>query len=149
MAHDFNIQDWQLGTDGVRTGVSATNARLDDMLLDAALSDRIELSKFALAIGSTTSNKGGCELFLADLDNSSANITKAWTEIGFTKAGGPKGVTADMLSKIWTITYEMAVKTIALTRQLNREGENTSLARNLGTNDCMFRYRRIKSHFFH
>ena len=120
MAHDFNIQDWQLGTDSVRAGVAATDARLDGMLLYAALSDIMEFSKFAMAIGSTTANKGGCELFLADLDNSSADITKAWTDIGSTTAGSPKGVTADMLSKIWTISHEMAVKTIALTSQLNR-----------------------------
>ena len=82
-----------------------------------------------------------------DLDNSSADIAEAWTEIGSTTAEGPKGVTADMLSKIWTISHEMAVKTISLTSQLNREGENTSLARNLGTNDRMLRYRQIKSHF--
>ena len=147
MAHDFNIQDWQLGTDSVRAGVAATDARLDGMLLDAALSDRMEFSKFAMAIGSTTANKGGCELFLSDLDNSSADITKAWTEIGYTTACGPKGFTADILSNIWTISHEMAVKTIALMSQLNRERENTSLATNLGTNDRMLRYRRIKSHF--
>ena len=47
-----------------------------------------------------------------------------------------------------TISYEMAVKNIALTCQLNREGENTSLAKHLGTNDSILRYRRIKSHFF-
>ena len=149
MDHDFKIQDWKLGTDGVRVGVAATKSRLYGMLLDATLSDRMEFSKFAMAIGSTTANKGGCELFLADLDNSSADITKAWTGIVSKTAGGPKGVTADMISNIWTISHKMSVKTIALTSQLNREGENTSLARNLGTNDCMLRYRRIKSHFFH
>ena len=41
MARYFNIQDWKLGTDGVRTGVAATDARLDGMLLDAALSYRM------------------------------------------------------------------------------------------------------------
>ena len=74
MAHDFNIQDWQLGTDGVRAGVATTDARLDGMLLDAALSDRMEFSKFAMAIVSTTANKGGCEIVLVDLGNSSADI---------------------------------------------------------------------------
>ena len=137
MAHDFKIQDWQLGTDVVRAGVDATDARLDGILLDAALSDGMEFSKFSMAIGSTTANKGGCEIFLADLDNSSSDIAKAWTEIGYTTAVGTKGVTANMLSKIWTISHEMEVKTIALTSQLNREGENTSLARNLGNNDRM------------
>ena len=70
MVHEFNIQDWQLVTDGVREGVDATDVRLDGMLLDAALSYRMEFYKFTMAIGSTTANKGGCELFLADLDNS-------------------------------------------------------------------------------
>ena len=148
MAHDLNIQDWQLGTDVVRAGVATTNARLDGMLLDAAQSDRMEFSKFTMAIGSTTANKGSCELLLTDLDNSSADIAEAWTDIGSTAAGSPKGVTSDMLSNIWIISHEMAVKTIALTSQLNGEGENTSLAINLGTNECMLRYRWIKSHFF-
>ena len=53
----FYIQYWQLGTDGVRAGVATTDARLDGILLDAALSDRLEFSKFAMAIGSTTANK--------------------------------------------------------------------------------------------
>ena len=63
MADDFNIQDWKLGTDGVHTGVTATYALLDGKLLDDALSDRMEFSKVAMAIGSTTANTGGCEIF--------------------------------------------------------------------------------------
>ena len=85
-----------------------------------------------MAIGSTTAYKGGCELFLADLDDLSVDIAEEWTEIGSTTAGGPKGFTADMLSKILTISHDMSVKTIELTNKLNREGENTSLARNWG-----------------
>ena len=84
---------------------------------------------------------------MADLDDLSADIAEAWTGIGSTTSGGPKGVTADMISKIWTISHEMAVKTIELTIQLNQEGENASLTRNLGTNDRMLRYRRIKAYF--
>ena len=99
----FYIQDWQLGTDGVRAGVAATDARLDGTLLDAALSDRLEFSKFAMATGSTTSNKGGCELFMAESDEFTEDVAEAWTEISSTTAGRTKGVTADMLSKIWTI----------------------------------------------
>ena len=101
--------------DGVRAGVAATNAQLDGELLDATLSDRMEFSKFDMVIGSTTANKGGCELFLADLDDLSADIAEVWTEIGSTTYGGPKVVTADMLSNIWTISHEMAVKSSELT----------------------------------
>ena len=42
----------------------------------------------------------------------------------------------------------MVEKKIQITSQLNREGENTSLERNLGANDRMLRYRRVKSYFF-
>ena len=66
IADDFKIQYWQLITDVVRTGMVATDARLDGKLLDATLSDRMEFSKFAMEICSTKTNKGGCELFLAD-----------------------------------------------------------------------------------
>ena len=75
-------------------------------------------------------------------------MDEAWTEISSTTAGRTKGVTADMLSKTWTISHEMAEKTIQITSQLKREGENTSLERNLGTNDRILRYRQLKSHFF-
>ena len=84
---------------------------------------------------------------MAELDELAEDVTEAWTEISSTTAGRPKGVTADMLSKIWTISHEMADKTIQITSQLNREGENTYLERNLGTNARMLRYRRLKSYF--
>ena len=84
MPDNFYIQDWQLGTDGVRAGVVATDARLDGILLDAALSDRLELSKFAMAIGSITANKGGCELFMAELEELAEDVAEAWTEISST-----------------------------------------------------------------
>ena len=132
----------------MHAGVAATDARLDGILLDAELSDRLECSKFAIAIGSTTANKGRCELVMAKLNELAEDVAEAWTEISSTTAGRPKGVTADMLSKIWNISHEMAEKNIQITSQLNREGENTSLERNIGTNDRMLRYRRLKSHLF-
>ena len=107
MADDFNIKYWQLVTDGVRAGMAATDARLDGKLLDAELSDWMEFSKFAMAIGSTTADEGGCELFLADLDDLSADIAEAWTDISSTTAGDSKEFTADMLSNILTISHEM------------------------------------------
>ena len=138
------MQDWLLAEDGICAHVASTYARLDGKLLDAALSDWMELSKFAMVIGSMTVNIRRCELFEADME---AAVSQTWDEIGFTTAGHPKEFTAEMLSKVWTISHEMAENTLCVTNQMNRQGENTSLARNLGTNDRMLRYRRIKSHF--
>ena len=140
----YRIQDWILVKDIIREHVASTYARLDGKILDAALSDWMEFSKFSMAIGSMTANSGSCEFFEADME---AAVSQTRAEIGSTTAGHPKGFTAEMLSKIWTIPYEMAEKTLRVMSQLNRQGENTSLARNLGTNDCMLRYRQIKSHF--
>ena len=53
-----------------------------------------------------------------------------------------------MLYKIWSIDTKMAERELQVTTQLIRNGKNTSLVRNLGTNDRMLRYRRIKSQIF-
>ena len=76
-----------------------------------------------------------------------AVVSQTRAEIGSTTADYLKGVMAETISKIWTIPHEMAEKTLCVTIQLNRQDENTSLAINLGTNDRMLRYRRIKSQF--
>ena len=131
--------------DGICAHVASTDARLDEKLLDCALSDSLELSKIAMAIGILTDNCGSCELFEANMEQAA---TKTRAEIGSTTAGQPKGVTPELLSKIWTVPFKMAEETLRVTSQLNSHVENTSLARNLGTKDRMLRYWRIKSQFF-
>ena len=137
----YRMQDWLLVEDGICAHVTLTDARLNRELLDEALSYRMELSKFAMDIGGMPANSGSCELFEADMES---GVSQTRADIGSTTAGHPKGVTAKMLSNIWTIPHEMAEKTLCFTSQLNRQGENTSVARNLGTNDRRLRYNRIK-----
>ena len=139
------VQYWLLVEDGIGAHVASTDARLDEKLLECALSDRLKLSKIDMIIGSMTANCGSCELFEANMEQA---VTKTRAEIGSATAGQPKGVTQELLSKIWTIPFKMAEETLRVTSQLNRHGKNTSLESNLGTNDRMLRYRRIKSHFF-
>ena len=59
-----------------------------------------------------------------------------------------KGVSPELLEKIWRIDNSTDKRTIYTTTQLNRQEENSKLSRNFGTNDCMLRYRIIKSYFF-
>ena len=94
-----------------------------------------------MSIGSVTMRNEKWELFEAD-------VSESWTPVGVTTAGHPRGMTAEMLSKTWSIDTKMAERILQVTTQLNRNWENTSLARNLGTNDRMLRYRRVKSYFF-
>ena len=104
-----HVQDWLLVEDGIWAHVAATDTRLDEKLLDCALSDRLKFSKIDMAIGSLTANCGSCELFEANMEQA---VTKTWAEIGLTTAGQPKGVTPELLSKIWTIPFKMAEETL-------------------------------------
>ena len=116
----YRMQYWLLVEDVIRAHVASTDARLDGKLLDADLSDRMEFSKFAMEIGSMTANSGSCELIEADIE---AAVSQTQAEIGSTTAGHPKGVTAEMISKIWTIPHDMAEKTLRVMSQLNRQVE--------------------------
>ncbi len=71
-------------------------------------------------------------------------MNHAWAEVGSMMASHMKGVTAETLSKVWNIDHNMAEQTLNVTTQLNRIGEDFNLAYNLGTNDQMLCYRRIK-----
>ena len=136
-----HIQNLLIADDPIRAHVASIDSNLDGSLLDSALSRRLEFSKLAMSIGSLTMSNEKCELFEAD-------VSELWTSMGVTTAGHPRGMTAEMFSKIWLIDTKMAERKLQVTTQLNQNGENNSLARNLGTNDRMLIYRRIKSHFF-
>ena len=88
-----------------------------------------------------TANNESCEFFEAD-------ISESWENVNSTSAKNPKRVTMEIISKIWSIDHKMAEKTLQVTNKLNWNREDTSLDRNLGTNDRMLIYRRIESHFF-
>ena len=106
------VQDWLLVEYGIRAHVASTDARLDENLLDCSLSDRIEFPKIAMAIGSLAANCGICELFEANMEHA---VTKTRAEIGSRTADQPKGVTPELLSKIWTIPFNMAEETLRVT----------------------------------
>ena len=125
-----HMQDLLIADDPIRAHVASIDSNLDGALLDSTLSSRLEFSKLSMSIGSVTTSNDKCKPFEAD-------VSESWKSVGVTTAGHPRGVTAEILSKIWSIDTKV-------TTQLNRNGENTSLARNFGTNDRMLIYRRIK-----
>lgn len=131
--------------DPIRANVCSIDAKYDERLCAHAMAQRMEFSKMAVALGSVhcADSDSDCELFGCPKSPSISSIS-----IGSTCAGKGRGVTAEHLSKVWKIPHQMAQNTIDVTTQLNRRGANTSLARNLGTNDRMLRYRRIASWFF-
>ena len=93
----------------------------------------------AMALGSVTVGNSACEIFDApDGDSFISAVT----------AGKPGGVSAERLAKLFSIPFDDAVRTLAVTTQLNRQTADSSLSRNFGTNDRMVRYRQLDSTFF-
>ena len=57
-------------------------------------------------------------------------------------------LTPERLSKIWRISEDDAKRTLDTTTQRSVRREDTTIARNYGTNDRMLRYKRLDTHFF-
>ncbi len=92
-----------------------------------------------MALGSVTVGNLGCELFDApDGDSFISAVT----------AGKPGGVSAERLAKLFSIPFDDAARTLAVTTQLNRQTANSSLSRNFETKDQMVRYKQLNSTFF-
>eukprot|EP00956_Cyclotella_meneghiniana_P022884 scaffold43789_cov35-Cyclotella_meneghiniana.AAC.2 len=113
---------------------------LDKEFLDKLLSERHAYATVAGAAGCAPStipnDKTSDEVFLNLADASAAHA-----EI-------PKGVTKEMLAKVWRISEDEARRTLEVTTQLNRQDAGSSIAQRASTNDRMLRYRRLKSCFF-
>ena len=115
------------------------------------LYDQIALSKNSGAIGSTTVNLQNteCVVFtnMQDPDcgmlDASDKMMKASASDTHTKK--TKGVSIELLENIWRINQETDKRTTRMKTQLNRQGVNSKLLRNFGTNDRMIWYRKIKS----
>ena len=59
-----------------------------------------------------------------------------------------RGVSADHLSKVWMIAHDEAAKTLKVTSHGLCIDMDSSLSRNVGTNDWAVRYCHIKSYFY-
>ena len=134
----------KLNEDPIRATISEVNGMFEPEIFAATMNDSVQRSKVAMALGSMTKNDFGCELFEA-MESAVAEAIKTLSAV---TAGGAGGVSAEHLSKIFRISNQEAERTLDATSQLNCQDANSSLARNFGTNDRMFRYRRLNSIFF-
>ena len=132
--------------------------RDDDVVnLMEALNIKAEIGKFGMSIGSCD---GKCDYALDDLFVDSNTTTLDELEDYFSKdilskniissatATTPKGVSKEVLSKLWCINEKLAQGVIDNTTQLNRQSADNSLSRQFSTNDRMLRYKRINSTFY-
>ena len=107
------------------------------------INDQVATSKFSAAVGSTMVNPQDPDWEILYTTEQEMRVFASATH-----AEKQKGVSPKLLKKIWTIDNKTAKRTIRTTTQLNRQEANSKLSRNFVTNDCILRYRRIKSYFF-
>ncbi len=79
----------------------------ESLIFLAVLDDQAFISRVAMAVGSTTVNDAACEIFEARVVQLSA-ISAGWS----------KRVTPELLSKIWSIPFDDAARTLNVTNQL-------------------------------
>ena len=128
-----------------------------------ALGLRGKISKVYGSLGSTNINEsnGANSLFdepstcsiealesmlLSMMDPEEA--TKAQASVNAVLADPSNGISPRLLSKLWCVPENLAKETIAQSTQLCRHNADNYMSRNISTNDCMLRYRRLQSVFF-
>ena len=143
--------------DQVRAVLSSVSNTLDVATFANAVSNAAATSKFKVSVGSTSmippdeeddlwSNSEPISM-MVDLNDLEASLTSLEAQLSAVGKAA-KGVSAEHLSKVWSIDLDTAKKTIDLTTQLCKHGESDHLRRQYSTNDRMLRYKRINTHFF-
>ena len=121
-----------LEEDVMRVQVALVSGAYDPEIFCKMINEQVATSKFSAAVGITMSNP-------QDPDREILYATEQEMR-GFasaTHAEKRKGVSPELLEKIWRIDNSTAKRTICTTNQLNRQEENSKLSRNFGTKDCM------------
>jgi hypothetical protein len=111
----------------------------------AQVTENAHVSHAAMAFRSVAKDDDACEIFEARV---SEMLVMAFATIQAVSAGRSKGVSAEHLEKVWCIPHDDAACTLGVTTQSLCHNTDSSLSRNVGTNDQAKRYRKIKSYFF-
>jgi hypothetical protein len=109
------------------------------------VTENAHVSHTAMAFGSVLKDDDACEIFAAWV---SEMLATAFAKVQAVSAGRSKGVSAEHLAKVWCISHDDAARTLGVTTQSLCHDPDSSLSRNVGTNDWAVRYKKIKSFFF-
>ncbi len=124
------------------------NIAFEPALFLAAISNQAMISHIYMSLGSTTADDSACEVFHSKFSNSNLTSSLTFPVVASISAGCSQVVLPEHLSKIWRISFDDAVKTLAMTTQLIQQSPNSTLSRSTGTNDRAVRYKKLKSKFF-
>jgi hypothetical protein len=109
------------------------------------VTENAHVSHVAMTFGSVSKDDDACEIFEARVLEM---LATAFATIQAVSARKSKGVSAEHLSKVWCIPHDDAACTLGVTTQCLCHNPDSSLSKNIGTNDRAVRYRKIKSFFF-
>ncbi len=111
----------------------------------AQVTENAQVSHALMAFGSVSKDDNACEIFEVRV---SKMLATAIATIQAVSAGRSKRVSAEPLFKVWCIPHDVAACTLGVTTQSLCHNPDSSVSRNVGTNDWAVRYRKIKSLFF-
>ncbi len=120
-------------------GIQVQLALLDFRSFATGLLECTHLSHASMALESISINNSPCKIF----EEMTSAIASAFASLAVVTAGRSGGVTA-----VFCIPHDNAAWTLSMISQLFKQNADSSLSRNVSTNDCAIRYRHIKSAFF-
>jgi hypothetical protein len=105
------------------------------------VTENVRVSHAAMAFGSVSMDNTACDIFEEQLSEVLATVIAT---IHAVSAGRSKGVSAEHLAKVWCIPHDDAARTIGVTTQSLRHDPDSSLSRNVGTNQKEERQRKTE-----
>ena len=154
-----------LATDEYASNLASISSILASQSLYSTLHRACEDCTFKSLIGSTkvnfirhifddecirNSDGNTFELIIKDLNVGNSLLDADFDDfmVSATHAENPKGVSAEMLSKIWRIDLKSAERTLNVITQRLHRSDNLNLSQNYSTNDRMIQYKRINQWFY-
>jgi hypothetical protein len=135
----------KMNHDSICAQLSSLHIAHEPILFAQAITERAHIFHAAMAMGSATVDDSECDLFL---EAASAKLESAFSTIAAVTAGRTRGVSAEHLSKVWMIPHDEAARTLKVTSQFLCPDIDSSLSRNVETNDWAVRYCHIKLYFY-
>ncbi len=134
-----------LNHDGICVQLSSLHVAHDPVLFASSITECTHASHAAMVMGSTSIDDSGCELFL---ESASSQFESAFSTLATVTVGRSRGVSAEHLAKVWMIPHDEAARTLQVTSQRLHTDIDSSLLRNIGTNNRAVRYHHIKLCFY-
>ncbi len=134
-----------LNHNGICAQLSSLQVAHNLVLFASSITECTHASHAAMVMSSTTIDDSGCELFL---ESASSQFESAFSTLAAVTAGRSRGVGAEHLAKVWMIPHDEAARTLQVMSQCLHTDIDSSVLRNIGTNDRAVRYRHIKSCFY-